>query len=480
MHLLDVRLQNITCFEDLYLDFRSRDSDEPAPWVVLLGENGTGKSTILQIIGSTLLGYKHRSVIAGDVDWGGYLRDLDRVPPELVGREVDADYDVFVGYADCWLTIKPEQGDANFDDFPNNYFTKYRFSRQASDEVHSGGGPKGLRQSLSEAGLTDGWFGCGYSPWRRLGKASSMNSSLAEFPTYENDAVPYRFASLFGDLAETTNVPQWLAGLYVRSIFPEHTKDDESRYRIAEQALRETISSSNPLTVTPQQQVFVEENGRKIPLERLSDGYRGTLAWIGDLIRRLFDAYPDSDNPLHERGVVLVDEIDLHLHPKWQRSIVGDIRKLFPNLQFIVTTHSPFIAQGLLPADKIIVLERSSRTGAVTAREDSGALESWSADQILSSYFGLKDGTRGDKTLKDEARYERLLDLEASGTLTDKTRAELDKLRTRLENIPIGETHDEESALRNIEEMTKRLRMRREALETQGTETVAVAEEPAE
>jgi len=87
------------------------------------------------------------------------------------------------------------------------------------------------------------------------------------------------------------------------------------------------------------------DNNRLINLNKLSDGYRSIFALIVDLLRWLEMLRSDIEIPLNEAsGVVLIDEIDTHLHPKWQREIGFWLTKLFPNMQFIVTTHSPFVA----------------------------------------------------------------------------------------------------------------------------------------
>lgn len=441
MRALDVRLLNIACFDDLTIDFRSDGSDKGASWVVLLGENGTGKSTILQMIGTTLLGYNQVSAIAGDIDWGGYVH--------FGARRVSGA---------VWITLGTELGDTGHPLPPSDCRTTVNLSSAGLGEVSE----TDVLNILRRPELTGGWFACGYSPWRRL--TSHSNQSTLEsgaFPTLKDAAKPFRFASLFGDASRVTDVPKWLASLYFRSIHPNHAAEDEKRYQMVRDALLKVMPGIRSIEVTPDQQVLVTDHRQIVPIDRLSDGYRSTLAWAGDVIRRLFDAYPDSPNPLHERGLVLIDEIDLHLHPRWQRTVVQEIRSLFPNLQFIVTTHSPFIAQGLRPKDRIIRLERSGRTGAVVAREDAGDLESWSADQILSSYFGLPLGTRGEQTMKDEARYQRLLDAEANGTLTNEMRATLVELEAKVDKVPIGETPTEEAVFRMAEALGAKLRKQR-------------------
>ena len=85
----------------------------------------------------------------------------------------------------------------------------------------------------------------------------------------------------------------------------------------------------------------VQKQGQELIINQLSDGEKCLLAMVGDLARRLAIANPGLPNPLQGEGVVLIDEIELHLHPKWQRAIVPALTRTFPNCQFIVTTHSP-------------------------------------------------------------------------------------------------------------------------------------------
>ena len=102
--------------------------------------------------------------------------------------------------------------------------------------------------------------------------------------------------------------------------------------------------------------LLIDKEGIPLDLTQLSDGERAFLALICDLGRRLALANPLLDNPLHGAGVVIIDEIELHLHPKWQREVVEKLRTAFPNIQFIATTHSPFIVQSLR-RDELILLD---------------------------------------------------------------------------------------------------------------------------
>jgi predicted ATPase len=97
----------------------------------------------------------------------------------------------------------------------------------------------------------------------------------------------------------------------------------------------------------------VNKAGKGLYLDQLSDGERSLLAIVADLVRRLSLANPELADPLTGAGVVLIDELELHLHPTWQRTVVEKLRTTFPNIQFIATTHSPFVIQSLRAGELI-------------------------------------------------------------------------------------------------------------------------------
>ena len=87
----------------------------------------------------------------------------------------------------------------------------------------------------------------------------------------------------------------------------------------------------------------VNKNGEHLNLEQLSQGEKLTMAMVGDIARRLSILYPNSENPLLGSGIIIIDEAELHMHPKWQRSLIERLNNTFPNCQFIYTTHSPLL-----------------------------------------------------------------------------------------------------------------------------------------
>ena len=93
----------------------------------------------------------------------------------------------------------------------------------------------------------------------------------------------------------------------------------------------------------PRLRMKVEKNGINLDVSQLSDGEKCTMTLFGDLARRLCIANPRLDDPLKGDGVVLIDEIELHMHPSWQRMVLPKLQETFPNIQFIITTHSPIV-----------------------------------------------------------------------------------------------------------------------------------------
>jgi len=116
-------------------------------------------------------------------------------------------------------------------------------------------------------------------------------------------------------------------------------------------------------------QMTITKLGQELIVNQLSDGEKGLLAMVGDLARRLAIANPSLSDPLQGSGVVLIDEIELHLHPKWQREIIPALTRTFPNCQFIVTTHSPQVISQVKP-EGIYILERTD-DGIVAMRPES-------------------------------------------------------------------------------------------------------------
>lgn len=93
----------------------------------------------------------------------------------------------------------------------------------------------------------------------------------------------------------------------------------------------------------PRLAMIIDKNDKTLNVSQLSQGEKSLMALVGDIARRLAMMNPKLDNPLQGKGIILIDEIDMHLHPQWQRSIIQRLQTTFPNCQFILTTHSPLV-----------------------------------------------------------------------------------------------------------------------------------------
>jgi predicted ATP-binding protein involved in virulence len=113
------------------------------------------------------------------------------------------------------------------------------------------------------------------------------------------------------------------------------------------------------IELKPTLHISVEKNKKKINVIHLSQGEKSLLALVLDICRRMMVLNPLSENPLLTAGIILIDEVDLHLHPEWQRSILNKLGAVFPNCQFIVSTHSPQVISEVMP-NKVFILGRGN------------------------------------------------------------------------------------------------------------------------
>jgi predicted ATP-binding protein involved in virulence len=164
-----------------------------------------------------------------------------------------------------------------------------------------------------------------------------------------------RFEALEGALVSDTRFKSAFIWFYNKENEEQRKQRDllDFGYKLPElQAVRQAIESVFPGISEPQIKQnplkFVVKKGAEVlDIMQLSDGYKTLLSLVIDLAIRMALANPDSPRPLESNAVVLIDEIDLHLHPEWQTRVVGDLLRTFPNAQFLLTTHSPYIIESI-------------------------------------------------------------------------------------------------------------------------------------
>jgi predicted ATP-binding protein involved in virulence len=181
---------------------------------------------------------------------------------------------------------------------------------------------------------------------------------------------------------------------------------------------------SNVRVKTEPLRLVVSKQGEELDLTQLSDGERAVLAIMIDLCRRLVLANPELGEPLEGSGVVLIDEIELHLHPKWQREIVEKLRSTFPRIQFLLTTHSPFLIQSLREGELI----RLDIEDADFAEYSDRSIE-----DITENVMGVPTPQKSQRYMDMISAAERYFRLLQEGASADE--AQLQELKIRLDEL---------------------------------------------
>jgi hypothetical protein len=158
-------------------------------------------------------------------------------------------------------------------------------------------------------------------------------------------------------------------------------------------------------------QYLFEFDGVPTPFSSLSDGYKAFIGWIGDLLGHVSDIAGPEIRYEAISGIVLVDEIDLHLHPEWQRSVVPTLASAFPQLQFIFTSHSPLVAS-TVRRENVFVTDKADDGAAIIKQLDERTYGRSAEQLLLSSYFGLQ--TTRPASFQDESK--QLFERAASGS----------------------------------------------------------------
>lgn len=391
MWIEEFSLENIRCFDKISLKFGSKLA--PYPWVTLLSENGNGKSTILQSIGLMLAGPEYSSqLLPRPLGWLKNESQPGKLSIRVHKDECDSgEYGIEKRRAAFGYSMHVTGTEKV--SIRNKIFSEPGF-HESPDKILTW-----LRQNAFSSG-NSGWFGVGYGAFRRLTRTHQII-----VPSLQPQARATNYITQFKEDEGLASFERWM-------IFLDYQKaksgDEKStgKFDLAISAINALLPSGVKFdSIDSNGLILFDVNGQKVPTISLSDGYRSVLALGGDLVWRLITSFPDSANPLHERGVVLIDELDIHLHPSWQRQIAGWLRRQFPNLQFIVTTHSPFVAAGAGEGATTYRLTLAEGAASISMAQDLFAM---SADDILKSdAFGMLS-TFSPQTQEKLDRYETL------------------------------------------------------------------------
>lgn len=175
------------------------------------------------------------------------------------------------------------------------------------------------------------------------------------------------------------------------------------------------------------------------------------MAW------RLVRRYPDSPKPLDEPAVVLIDEIDLHVHPRWQRKIMAQFSHHFTNVQFVATTHSPLMTTSMRDVN-VAVLRQPEPGDHVVIENDPEVVEGWRFDQILVSLFGLETA----RSLRVEDLMKEREKLLGKDSITPQDSERLRNIADELALLPTAERREDQEAMEIIRQAAANIRARQE------------------
>jgi len=255
-----------------------------------------------------------------------------------------------------------------------------------------------------------------------------VHRAVLDIPLRVRGAVPFeQIGALEGSLAQTgRSFREFFSWFRQREDLENESRLDGSLARDPElTAVRRAIAGMLPgfenLRVRRSPlRMLVTKNGLEFRVDELSDGEKSTLALAGDLARRLATANPGLDDALMGQGIVLIDELELHLHPGWQRRTVVQLRDTFPNCQFIVSTHSPQVLSEV-PAAGIFLLKKGEmqRTDQSKGRSSNLILEElmevparpkWAENAIDALYNAIDDKKMDDARKRFDALTKKLGD----------------------------------------------------------------------
>ena len=254
----------------------------------------------------------------------------------------------------------------------------------------------------------DAFFFVGYGATRRVESQERVDAGARQVSSLQR---AQRIRSLFEEAYSLMPFPHWL---------PRLQEKNPGRFKQVQNLINHLLKGTGYQFTAERElgEYLFEKDGLKVPFPALSDGYRAYLGWIGDLLYHVCQTCPSGKKLVENRGIVMVDEIDLHLHPRWQMTVLPTLARALPNIQFIVTSHSPLIV-GSLEWMNIILMSPGAQK-STKARRVEWAVHGLDADQVLlTEFFGLSS-TRAPgrkRTLKELSLKAREGDNEAAKEL---------------------------------------------------------------
>jgi energy-coupling factor transporter ATP-binding protein EcfA2 len=388
MYISHIELRNIRGFETLNFSL-DRGHGEYAGWTVFVGGNGSGKSTLLKAIAITQLPSDVSRVLVSEFDkWIRGSQEQATVILSVLSLPGE-------GYLSR-LGGPPLTGSLH-DKLIFRVYSKPSISptRSGSFDFHC-----------------EKWFSCGYGPFRRVSGAAQDVQKVMSLPTAE------RFVTMFQDSASLAEADQWLRQLNYKKL-ENKPQAAQTLALVLDVLCDEFLPNQITVERVDSDGLWLKDrNGVALSWQDMSDGYRSALAMLADILRHMIHFYGvdgltarDGEGRLYinRSGVVLIDEVDAHLHPSWQREIGFWLKRHFPKVQFLVTSHSPLVCQAADLNGIFVLPDPGSHEAprALTPEEYQTVISSKSDTILRSPAFGLPN-TRSDMVVAKRVRYAEL------------------------------------------------------------------------
>ncbi len=427
-YFLSLSVENARCFGPKQTIDVSDGQDRPAQWTVILGDNNTGKTTLLQcFVGLEPTLYFGRKDFVPRMLVESRKLNLFRKPQKYM-TSISGEICSGAKINELEKKTQTERASVAVDEESSGFCKEY------NGEIYGG-------------------LKCyGFGASRIMGEGSLSEKEIDD-PS----------ASLFKDNVELINAEEWLLQADYSAKASKASSRIGQNARKRRDQVRDVLINllpevndirvSEPSQKSPKPKVEFETPYGWITLDGLSLGYKAMITWMVDLANRMFERYPKSINPLAEPAVVLIDEIDLHLHPKWQRTIMRYLSERFINTQFIVTAHSPLVVQAATNAN-IVLLRREG--DHVLIDNNPISVLGWRADQILTSLFGAK--SRSDEIEELQKKRRKIL---SKAKLTQTDKRNLKDIESKMGYLPTAETPEDIEAMSIIRQAGKSLKKRK-------------------
>jgi hypothetical protein len=379
MYIRSLSIQNLRRLRQLSLDFTLPDGS-PRMWTVLIGENGTGKTTILQAIALAAAGKLRVNDLAGNT----FAHLVDR--RQKASMEIEARFDF----------TPSSQADAKLHPLSNTPTTTALTSRVTlhpketslrADAHYSGvtEANPGAEDPLDHARAreTPLWFVVGYGVHRTLPESGRIPNlarpSVDRMKPLFDPEYPLTSTSFISHYGSRVAKARSYSNVLKRAIISTDILPKD----ISNLELR-GYGGVSKATDLLERERFIQRMGTldvKVPAVALAHGYQSTIAWIADLVGHVLLEANSEIEPKDFEGLVLIDEIDLYLHPIWQARLIPALRKTFPKLQFVATTHSPVVLATLSPTE-VVRLQTDPNSGDVRRIAPDAKTGEW--DQALT------------------------------------------------------------------------------------------------